>query len=193
MSTSASSVSSVSGATGVGVTRVMAVYGSAAQAAGLAPLICALRAHPGSQATTVSTGEQRHATGQAGPQEPWPLHSDHDLGLSDAGQDRNALTAGVFSRFGKLLESRAPDAVLVQGGTTTMSAVALTAFHRGIPVLHLEPEGAWQEPGSPFPQEADRTVLERVCSVHLVTSLQTRARLERQGVPAERILSAASF
>lgn len=171
----------------------MAVYGSAAQAAGLAPLVRALRAHPGSRATTVSTGEHRLALGGAGQEGGCPLRPDHDLGLFDAGQDRNALTAGVFSRFGELLDSSAPDAVLVQGGTTTISAVALTAFHRGIPVLHLEPEGAWQEPGSPFPPEADRTVLERVSSVHLVTSLQARMRLEFQGVPAERILSAASF
>lgn len=168
----------------------MAVYDGAEQAAGLTPLIRALQAHPSSRATTVSTGGRTPAP-DAGGQGP-ALHPDHDLGLVEAHRDRNELTAGILSRFGALLESAAPDAVLVQGSTTAISAVALAAFSRRVPVLRLEAPGPGPQPCSPFPREADRAVLDRVASVHLVTSSRGRVRLERQGVPATRILSAAA-
>ncbi|MBO3724710.1 UDP-N-acetylglucosamine 2-epimerase [Actinomyces bowdenii] len=185
---------------------VMAVYATTAQASALMPLITALSAHPGSRTTTVSTGEHRPAgdraraaahgalraardTALAPLERPHALRADHDLGLTGVGHDRNALTAEVFSRFGGLLRSRRPDAVLVEGLTTSICAVALTAFNHGIPVLHLEAEPG-ERSCSPYPGEADRRLLERVSTVHLVTSVEARGRLIRRGVPQGRIMSA---
>ncbi|BDA65081.1 hypothetical protein MANAM107_19150 [Actinomyces capricornis] len=185
----------------------MAVYATTAQAGALAPLIEALSAHPGSRTTTVSTGEHRHpagrpragdpvlrAAGQAAlsPQDhPEAVRAEHDLGLTAGEYGRNTLTAEIFTRFGRLLASQHPDAVLVGGITTSICAVALTAFNHGVPVLHLEAE-ADEPPCSPYPLEADRRLLERVSAVHLVTRAETRGRLVRQGVPQERIMSAGA-
>lgn len=173
----------------------MAVYATTAQAGALEPLIAALSAHPGSRTTTVTTGEHRHRAGRAAPgprsrpEGAWG--AEHDLGLSPGEYDRNTLTAQVFTRFGRLLGDQRPDAVLVAGLTTSICAVALTAFNHGVPVLHLEAEPGGQS-CSPYPLEADRRLLERVSTVHLVTSAEARGRLVRRGVPQERIMSASA-
>ncbi|MCR2053559.1 UDP-N-acetylglucosamine 2-epimerase [Actinomyces bowdenii] len=187
---------------------VMAVYATTAQAGALEPLIAALSAHPGSRTTTVTTGEHRHRAGRArtgdpglraaGRAAPGPRSrpegawgAEHDLGLSAGEYDRNTLTAQVFTRFGRLVGDQRPDAVLVAGLTTSICAVALTAFNHGVPVLHLEAEPGGQS-CSPYPLEADRRLLERVSTVHLVTSAEARGRLVRRGVPQERIMSASA-
>ena len=53
-------------------------------------------------------------------------------------QALNPLVARLIERLDPMLAEAAPDRVIVQGDTTTALAAALAAFHRGIPVAHVE-------------------------------------------------------
>ncbi len=61
-----------------------------------------------------------------------------------------------------------PDLVLVQGDTTSAcSARRLAAFHRGVPVAHLEAGLRTGDLAAPFPEELNRIAVDRIADVLL--------------------------
>ena len=52
----------------------------------------------------------------------------------------------------RLLAEQRPDAVLVQGDTTTVFAAALASFYEQIPVVHLEAGLRTGDPYAPYPE-----------------------------------------
>lgn len=57
------------------------------------------------------------------------------------------------------------DAVMVQGDTTSAFAVALAAFHRNIPIYHLEAGLTTGNMKDPYPEEFNRTTIDSICDV----------------------------
>ena len=57
--------------------------------------------------------------------------------------------------------------VLVQGDTTSAFAVALAAFHRKIPVIHLEAGLRTFDTDNPYPEEFNRTAISALADIHL--------------------------
>ena len=84
---------------------------------------------------------------------------DHDLDIMQHGQTLNA-HHGDAPSTGSTPSSGAtrPDAVVVQGDTTTSTPAAIAAFYRGIPVVHVEAGLRSGDLLSPFPEEANRKI-----------------------------------
>jgi len=57
--------------------------------------------------------------------------------------------------------------VLVQGDTTSAAAIALSAFHNHIPIIHLEAGLRTYDLTSPFPEEFNRQTISRIAQYHL--------------------------
>ena len=57
--------------------------------------------------------------------------------------------------------------VMVQGDTTSAFAVALAAFHRQIPIIHLEAGLRTFDKYNPYPEEFNRTAITSMAEVHL--------------------------
>ena len=57
--------------------------------------------------------------------------------------------------------------VMVHGDTTSAFAVGLAAFHRNIPVIHLEAGLRTFDRQNPYPEEFNRTALSALASIHL--------------------------
>lgn len=57
--------------------------------------------------------------------------------------------------------------VMVQGDTTSAFAVALAAFHRKIPVIHLEAGLRTFDKYNPYPEEFNRSAITSMAEVHL--------------------------
>ena len=58
-------------------------------------------------------------------------------------------------------------AVLVQGDTTSVFAIALAAFHRRIKVIHLEAGLRTYDKENPYPEEFNRQAVSRIADIHL--------------------------
>jgi UDP-N-acetylglucosamine 2-epimerase (non-hydrolysing) len=93
-----------------------------------------------------------------------------------------------MARLDPILESRRPDAVIVQGDTSTSTAAALAAFYRQIPVVHLEAGLRSGDIMSPFPEEANRKITSQIASLHLAPTLRSLANLVAEGVRLEDIV-----
>jgi len=129
--------------------------------------------------TVCTTGQHRETLAEIG--EQLGLAADVDLALMRRDQGLNELAASVLAGIDTLLADLAPDWVLVQGDTTTAMAAALAAFHRRIRVGHIEAGLRTGDLAAPFPEEANRLVVDLVASAHFAPSERAAAALRREG------------
>mgnify|MGYP003952828045 CR=1 FL=1 len=110
------------------------------------------------------------------------LKIDFALNLMEKNQGLSSLAAKVMNSMPAVLEEASPDAVLVQGDTTTAFAVALASFHEGIPVGHVEAGLRTGRLDSPFPEEANRSMLSRVATWHFAPTQGAAEALAKENV-----------
>lgn len=71
--------------------------------------------------------------------------------------------------------------VMVQGDTTTVFAVALAAFHRQIPVIHLEAGLRTWDSKQPYPEEFNRQAVSGMADIHLCPTKFAMKNLINEG------------
>ncbi|HSK79684.1 MAG TPA: UDP-N-acetylglucosamine 2-epimerase (non-hydrolyzing) [Thermoanaerobaculia bacterium] len=166
--------------------QVLAVYGTRPEAIKMAPVLAALAERPERFAVTVcTTGQHREMLDQV--QELLGLRPDLDLRLMRHDQTLNGLTSQALAAMDEVLVSRSPDWLLVQGDTTTAMAAALAAFHRGIRVGHVEAGLRTGDLQRPFPEEANRRVIDLFASALFAPTDQAGRALLAEGCPPERV------
>ena len=111
--------------------KVLVVYGTRPEAIKLAPVVRALRADPGLRPVVAVTGQHREMLDQVNAF--FGITPDVDLDLMIHGASPNAIARRVLREMESLLHSERPDAVVVQGDTTTAFAASLAAFLRKCP------------------------------------------------------------
>jgi UDP-N-acetylglucosamine 2-epimerase (non-hydrolysing) len=168
------------------VARVVTLFGTRPEVIKLAPVIARLEAEPALfQTVNVASGQHTELL--------YPfirlfgMRLDHDLRVMEPGQTPNSVCARILAALDPILERERPDVVLVQGDTTTALAGALAAFHRQIPVGHVEAGLRSGNVASPFPEEMNRTLIGRLASFHFAATPRNRETLLQEGVAAERV------
>lgn len=159
--------------------RIMTIYGTRPEAIKLAPIIRAIDADPDLENVVVVTGQHREMLDQVN--DMFAIRPDHDLDIMVAGQSLNGIVAKVIGGVDAALEQERPDAVIVQGDTSTAMGAAVAAFDRQVPVVHLEAGLRSGDIGSPFPEEANRKITAQVTSLHLAPTSTSKANLLREG------------
>lgn len=99
------------------------------------------------------------------------------------------LVGALLSELDGAFARRSPDAVVVQGDTSTTLAAALAAFWRGIPVVHLEAGLRTGDLTAPFPEEANRKLVGQISALHLAPTPTAVRNLELDGIHGPRVLS----
>ena len=74
----------------------------------------------------------------------------------------DSVVSSIMSQIDQHLEGVTH--VMIQGDTTTVFAVALTCFHRGIKVIHLEAGLRTYDNQHPFPEEFNRFFIDKISS-----------------------------
>lgn len=164
----------------------MTVYGTRPEAIKVAPLINAVAASPVLEGITVVTGQHREMLDQVN--QVFGIVPDHDLNIMSHGQTLSQVFARVLEGLDPILAAEKPDVVAVQGDTTTSTAAALAAFHRQIPVVHLEAGLRSGDINSPFPEEANRKVTTQIARLHLAPTSVSRDNLLAERVAREDIV-----
>ena len=164
----------------------MIVYGTRPEAIKLAPVIAALKAHPEISVTTVVTAQHRAMLDQVN--ELFGIVPDHDLNIIQQRQTLAGITSRAVEGLYDVIAREEPDAVVVQGDTTTSFAGALAAFYHQVPVVHVEAGLRTQDPYSPFPEEINRRLTTQLTRLHLAPTPVSRAHLMAEGVVADNIV-----
>lgn len=145
--------------------KILTVYGTRPEAIKVAPILSALEHSADFESVAVVTGQHREMLDQVNAL--FEIEPRHDLDIHEAGQTLTAITHRVLTRIDPVFEEEQPDAVIVQGDTTTSMAAALAAFYRQVPVVHLEAGLRSGDIMSPYPEEANRKIISQLATLHL--------------------------
>lgn len=158
--------------------KVLSIFGTRPEAIKMAPLVRELAQEPGIQSHVCVTGQHRHMLDQV--LNLFDIVPDTDLQLMTHNQTLNGLFSRIVSATDNLFDQVRPDYVLVHGDTTTAGAAALSAFHRGIPIGHVEAGLRTGNIFQPFPEEANRRIVDVVSSLMFAPTTTAQACLEAE-------------
>jgi UDP-N-acetylglucosamine 2-epimerase (non-hydrolysing) len=146
--------------------KVLSIFGTRPEAIKMAPLIKALASEPGIDSQICITGQHQSMLQQV--LDMFDLKAQYTLDVMTPGQTLNTLTAALYAAIDPVLEQARPDKVLVHGDTTSAMVAAMSAFHRRIPVGHVEAGLRTGDIHQPWPEEMNRRTIDLI-SDHLFT------------------------
>ncbi|WHS29452.1 non-hydrolyzing UDP-N-acetylglucosamine 2-epimerase [Auritidibacter ignavus] len=165
--------------------KIMPVYGTRPEAIKMAPIVKALQESDQFECVVTVTGQHREMLDQVN--ELFGITPDHDLDIIQPRQTLNMVMAKTINGLDAIMDEEKPDAVVVQGDTSTSTAGAIAAFNRGVPVVHAEAGLRSFNIFSPFPEEANRKITSQISSLHLAPTSVSRDNLIREAVNPDDI------
>ena len=166
--------------------KILLVFGTRPEAIKMAPLVKALQKDTEHFETRVCvTAQHRQMLDQV--LEVFGITPEYDLNIMAPNQDLYDITAKVLLGLREVLKDLRPDTVLVHGDTTTSMAASLAAFYMQIPVGHVEAGLRTYNMLSPWPEEMNRQVTDRICTYYFAPTEQSRANLLQENVDAKKI------
>ena len=167
--------------------RILLVYGTRPEAIKVAPVVLAMQRSPHLEAVVAVTGQHRTMLDQVN--RLFGIEPEHDLDIFAHGQTLEEITSRTLAGMNPVLSRVRPDAVLVQGDTTTCFAAALSAFYAQVPVVHLEAGLRTDDPYNPFPEELNRRLTTQLAGLHLAPTSTSRDNLLEDGVRPDAIVT----
>ena len=160
--------------------KILSIFGTRPEAIKMMPLVRALQQERTVESVVCVTGQHRQMLDQV--LQLFEIQADHDLDVMVPNQTLNGLFARIITRVDALLEEVKPDVVLVHGDTSTATACALAAFHRRIPIGHVEAGLRTGDLAQPFPEEMNRRVVDVVGQWLFAPTLTSRANLRQENL-----------
>jgi UDP-N-acetylglucosamine 2-epimerase (non-hydrolysing) len=164
----------------------MVVFGTRPEAIKVAPVVKALSESRHFEPVVAVTAQHRSMLDQV--LELFSIVPDFDLNIIRDRQTLTDVTVNALSGLSPLMAEHRPDAVLVQGDTTTTFAGALAAFYEKIPVVHIEAGLRTGEVYSPYPEEINRRLTTQLASLHCAPTQSNKANLLAESVDPSKII-----
>lgn len=161
---------------------LVAVFlGTRPEAIKLAPVIGRFHAI-GLPCAVIGTGQHMEVVDQV--LRLFGIELDENLELMRPGLSLDHLLGGALGGISELLDEYRPQAAVVQGDTTSALGAALAAFHRHIPIAHIEAGLRSHDLGLPFPEEMNRRAISVVTRWHFAPTERAAQNLAREGIEA---------
>jgi UDP-N-acetylglucosamine 2-epimerase (non-hydrolysing) len=166
--------------------KILSVFGTRPEAIKMAILAQRLNENTFFDHRVCVTGQHREMLDQV--LAFFDIETDYDLDLMRSGQDLIDITSRSMTGLREVYKEFSPDMVLVHGDTSTCLSAALSAFYMGIKVAHVEAGLRTGNLYSPFPEEANRTLVGKLAYLHFAPTQINVDSLIKEGVPAESIV-----
>ncbi len=162
---------------------IVAIFlGTRPEAIKLAPVIQRFHAL-GLPSAVIGTGQHLELVDQV--LHLFGIELDENLLLMRPGLSLDHLLSGAISGIGELLDEYQPQAAVVQGDTTSAFGAAIAAFHRGIPIAHVEAGLRSHDLALPFPEEMNRRATSIVTRWQFAPTERAAQNLAREGITAD--------
>jgi len=155
---------------------IMLIAGTRPEAVKLAPLVLSVRER-GAPAVLVATGQHRELFAEA--LAGFGLLPDHDMGVMAASPE--VQVAALVPVLTDLVRQVKPQAVVVQGDTSSTLAGALAARYAGVGLAHVE-AGLRTGTADPHPEEMHRKLVAQMADLHFAPTEAAAAALAAEGV-----------
>lgn len=112
-----------------------------------------------------------------------------DVTMAHCGGGLAEATGAMLAALGRLFDDGHPDTVVVCGDTATGLAGALAGYKCGCGVAHVEAGLRTDNKRIPFPEEANRRVIDQLSDLHFAPTRRAFGALEREGFAASTWLT----
>lgn len=160
--------------------KILTVFGTRPEVIKLAPFIKAVETDPTCIGVTCATTQHRELQNDI--LRIFEIRPDYDLDIMIEGQDLFHITNCLLEKIKTVLNNESPDCIVVQGDTTTAFVAALAAFYKKIPIVHIEAGLRTGKLYSPFPEEANRSLISRLATIHMAPTQKAVDNLTREGI-----------
>ena len=160
--------------------KIFVVFGTRPEAIKMCPLVLELKKHSEIECVVCLTGQHREMLEQV--MEAFHVEADYNLDIMRQRQSLTTITTSILEKTEPLLQEEKPDLVLVHGDTTTSYAAALAAFYQQIPVGHVEAGLRTGDIYSPFPEEMNRLLTDRISTYYYAPTQKNRDNLIGEGI-----------
>jgi UDP-N-acetylglucosamine 2-epimerase (non-hydrolysing) len=162
------------------------VVGTRPEAIKIAPVVLAAREDGRLTPCLVSSGQHGAPVDQA--LTAFALVPDRTIAPRRETGSLAELTALLAPLLDNVFAELAPAAVVVQGDTTSALVAALVAFWRRIPVVHVEAGLRSGDLAAPFPEEANRILVDHLSALHLAPTPAAACHLAAEGIAGDRVI-----
>ncbi len=166
--------------------KILLVFGTRPEAIKMAPLVKEFQKHSNKFDTKVCvTGQHRQMLDQV--LEVFDIKPDYDLNIMAPNQDLYDITAKVLLGMRDVLKEAKPDIVFVHGDTTTSMAAGVAAFYQQISIAHIEAGLRTYNLLSPWPEEMNRQLTDRLCDYCFAPTEASKNNLLQEYISADKI------
>jgi len=165
--------------------KVLLFFGTRPEAIKLAPVLQALRSVERIEPVVCVSAQHRELLDKV--LQLFSIVPDYDLDLMHHDQDLFQITRSILERIEPVLSSERPDLVIVQGDAHTAFAGALSSYYAKIPVAHVEAGLRTHDKYAPFPEEMNRSFIDRVADLHFAPTKNARENLLTEGIAKETV------
>ena len=167
------------------IPTVLSVFGTRPDAIKMAPVVLELKKRDTIRHVACVTGQHRQMLDVV--LDLFGIEPDFDLDIMSDRQTLEEIATRVLGNLPQILDQIQPDIVLVHGDTSTAFISALSTYYRGYKVGHVEAGLRTPNLYVPFPEEANRRLIDTICSLHLAPTENARKALLRESMPEEGI------
>ena len=165
--------------------KVMSIFGTRPEAIKMAPLVKELERREETESIVCVTAQHRQMLDQV--LDTFAITPDYDLNIMKQGQTLSDITTAALLGLEGVIKEARPDIILVHGDTTTTFAGALAAFYQQVAIGHVEAGLRTDNKYSPYPEEMNRQMVDRLTDMFFAPTALSRENLLRENVPAEKI------
>jgi UDP-N-acetylglucosamine 2-epimerase (non-hydrolysing) len=146
--------------------RIAFIFGTRPEAIKLFPLIKELKKIKDFICIIINTGQHKEMIQQIFKSLKMDNYIDFNLDLMKKNQSLAKLTSRAISELEKIYNLIIPNAIIVQGDTTTAFSAAICAYYQKIPIFHVEAGLRTHNPYYPFPEEFNRVTIDDISTLY---------------------------
>ena len=155
--------------------KIMSVFGTRPEAIKMAPLVKELEKRPNIKSIVCLTAQHRDMLDQV--IEIFKIKPDYDLNIMKPNQTLSGITTEVITGIDDVIKKEKPDVILIHGDTTTAMAAALAAMNNQVRVGHVEAGLRTYDKNSPFPEEMNRQIIDRIADFLFAPTEESKQNL----------------
>jgi len=157
---------------------VLSVFGTRPDAIKMAPVALELGKRKRLKHVACVTAQHRQMLDQV--LGLFHIKPDFDLDIMRERQTLEEIAGRVLNEIPKVLDEVKPDIMLVHGDTSTAFVSALAGYYRSYKICHVEAGLRTPDLYVPFPEEANRRLIDTICTLHLAPTENARQALLKE-------------
>lgn len=165
--------------------KVMTIFGTRPEAIKMAPLVKELESRKEIKSIVCVTAQHREMLDQV--LNIFKIKPDYDLNIMKQGQSLSEITSRVLLGLEEIIKKEEPNIILVHGDTTTTFAGALAAFYNKVDIGHVEAGLRTYDKYSPFPEEANRIMVDRITDMYFAPTEVSKNNLLKENIDESKI------